>query len=212
MKNPHRMKVTNRGTASEKTTRNLYEAFFAMIFVLSLLLTGCGSPMTASPSELSGQPVAQMSGEATIPVAVSGAPTEAVVSGAAKQAEASLQSFIQQTAVTERVQLVLGWLKFVSQTTTAERVQLGWTRLNSGQTLGVLNPSPVLERPDLSTHELMMWRQILLQTHAVQAESTSDESAKRLEEVAVLLTIATTPDDLMRADNVLLVPETVAGY
>ena len=103
----------------------------------------------------------------------------------------------------------MGWLKFVSQHAAAERVESGWTRLNSGKTIGVLNSSPALERPDLSTYELMMWRQLLLQSDADQQAS---EVSKRLEAVAVILTMAVTPDDVMRVDQVLVVPETVAGY
>ena len=214
VKNQQWKPVPNRGTRSEKTTRNVYEAFFVTVFVLSLFLTGCSGSMTSTSQEIGGNPIAQVSGEATLPAV--GEPAENSVEAPTATntgaSEASLQSFIQEPAVGERVKLVLGWLKFVSQHAAAERVESGWARLSSGKTIGNLNSNAVEARPDLSTFELMMWRQLLVPSEGDVSFSNASDASKRLEAVALILTMATTPDDVMRVDNVLVVPETIAGY
>jgi hypothetical protein len=110
--------------------------------------------------------------------------------------------------VIERVRLVVGWLKFVGQFKSAERAENGWARLNGGHQLGALKTDRVSERPDISLRELILWRQLLLESPA----SLNQDEARRIEALAISLTSAMTPEDVAKLDHLLVVPERVAGY
>ncbi len=220
--------VTKNGSAKEKKSQNLFEAICLGVALLSLFLMGCSGSLVAQPRATGSSPIVELSGEANIP------PTSedlegALADGSTRNGEAAskaekqtlaLRGFIQQDAVSERVRVVTGWLRFTSQNKAAERIEAGWARVNTGQIFGTLNTEEVPERPELSRRELMLWRQLVLE-NAAEADvdprapairDLKSEFAKRREALAILLTVAKTPDDLMRADELLVVPETLARY
>lgn len=225
-------RVTIRGGASEKRTRaRVYEAVVISFFLLSLFLTGCSGSLTGVPREPDADARLQLTGEATVPPstdvsnatsnpvpekapsdvtsdAPSDTPPNADVSVAmtGRSSPGLLKSFISEEAVVERVKLVTGWLKFVHQLKAAERIENGWRRLQAGHVIGALDTRPVVAHPELSTSELMLWRQLLKPTPSNEgADGTvlSQEAAKRLELLAALLTASTSPDDLTRVDKLL---------
>ena len=218
--------VTKNGSTREKKTRQLFEAICMGVALFSLFLMGCSGSMIAQPRPTSSAPVVELSGEANIPAS----PEEDLDSLAAAAAlenekqTLALRGFAQQDAVLERVRLVTGWLRFTSQNKTAERIETGWARLSAGEIFGTLNSTEVPERPELSRRELMLWRQMVLESAAEAGadlasaiDQTQDrgsaarlEAAKRREALAILLTVAKTPDDLMGADDLLFAPETFA--
>lgn len=200
-------RVTIRGSHSEKKFERVFEAVFVCVFLLSLFLTGCSNSMTAVPQAQGTRQVLQATAESTMPptpnVLEGSNPTEPATTGANKN---MIVGFANQDAVAERVRLVTGWLRFVRQTRAAAAVETGWDRIKSGKVVEPIDSSGVIQRPDISRAELALWRQIL------KSDAPMDnETAARLEILAEALTVATTPDDLMNADN-LLVPETVAVY
>ena len=177
--------------------------------------------MTGQPeSQSSAKQILKSTGEANLPASTDG--MDGTASGAAKPSAALnnataagdgvLKSLVGQEAVVERVRTVSGWLSFVSQEKSATLVGAGWRRVNEGKVIQPLDNAPVPDRPDISTTELMLWRQ-LLKTPATEAAAMPDlEAEKRLEALAVTLTLAATPDDVMHADNLLVVPDKVARY
>jgi hypothetical protein len=218
--------VTIGGALREKRTWPAFEAFFICVFLLSLFLTGCSSgiqgQLPSSPTAPGSGQVLQATGEATVPPTADGMGASASNGGSGggisgtgisdaisiPGADANgglgrpaLASLIEQEAVIERVKLVTGWLKFVRQEHSMRAVQAGWERVKAGQVLSPLNNAGVADRPDISTSELMLWRQIL-----------ASSQAANLETLAIVLTAAVTPDDVMQADNLLVVSENPSGY
>lgn len=215
--------VTKNGSAKEKKSQKLFEAVCLGVALLSLFLMGCSGSLVAQPRAPSVSSVIELSGEANLPATTDGLESSGAKADANTKAEKqtlALRGFIQEEAVAERVRVVTGWLRFASQNKAAERIEAGWARVNSGQVLGSLNAEAVAERPELSRRELMLWRQLVLENmadaevdlHASDVRDLKSEFAKRREALAILLTVATTPDDVMRADELLVVPETLARY
>ncbi len=139
------------------------------------------SPQTRPPTSLPTAPEAQPSG----------------------MTKTALLSFASQEAVSERVRLVTGWLKFVRQANVAQLVEIGWERVKAGQIIEPLNNTGITERPDISKSELMLWRQIL------SSQTVTPES---IEVLAVNLAAAATPDDLLKIDNLVIVSAATSDY
>ena len=123
------------------------------------------------------------------------------------QTERAMKSLIAQDVVQDRVRKVLGWLRFQKQEKTAEILVEGWARVSSGQLILPLNNSGISGQPDLSTTELMLWRQLLKNPNTLPAEETTN-----LETMALLLTTAKVPEDLFRADKLLVVSDELSRY
>lgn len=198
-----------------------FEAFFIAVFLLCLFLTGCSGSMTGQPeSQSSPKQILTSTGEANLPAVPDSldrktppaASPSTVASGTSAAGDRVIKSLVGQDAVVERVRTVSGWLAFVSQEKSAALVGAGWQRLKEGKVIQPLNNSPVPSRSDISTTELMLWRQ-LLKAPANDSNAVPDlEVEKRLEMLAVTLTLAATPDDVLHADDLLVVPENVARY
>lgn len=219
--------VTKNGSAKEKKSQKLFEAICLGVALLSLFLMGCSGSLVAHSRSTDTGPIVELSGEANIPPTLDDLEAHlrdgnasVTDSSKAEKQTLALRGFIQQDAVADRVRVVTGWLRFTSQNKAAERIETGWARVNSGQIFGTLNTKEVPERPELSRRELMLWRQLVLENAAdadvdprtSEVRDLKSEFAKRREALAILLTVAKTPDDLMRADELLVVPETLARY
>lgn len=165
-----------------------------------------------SQSGVSPQALVQLSAEANLPpLRESEVPAASVDVGSAivsSSVDGSLKAFVQQDAVIERVRIVIGWLRFVGQMKSADLAERGWERLTGGKQFGALKTDRVVERPDISIRELILWRQILLES----ATPLAPAEARRIEALAISLTSAMTPEDVAKLDNLLVVPERFAEY
>ncbi len=155
--------------------------------------------------------ILQATGEATLPPSsnvLEGNGTQTSHAGApdvqpSGMTKTALLSFASQEAVSERVRLVTGWLKFVRQANVAQLVEIGWERVKSGQVTEPLTNTGIADRSDISKSELMLWRQILF------SQTIAPESVEAL---AVSLAAATTPDDLLKIDNLVIVSTATSDY
>lgn len=108
-----------------------------------------------------------------------------------------LKSTVDDAAIQNRVHRILGWLQFVGQRRTFAIVEASWKRVQSGKVVGPLRFDPVADLPEISPREIMLWRQLLLTDKAPLTSDMFD----RFEGLAIALTMADRPDDLLHADR-----------
>lgn len=223
------VKVPNRGSSKEKTTQLILEFVCISVFLLSLFLTGCSKSFVSEvshredvASHSNGTSVLEMGSQSSLPTVgePAGAQTskndpnmapehsqnQLVVTGS----EGTFRKFIQEEAVIERVRSVTGWLKFVHQKEAEALVVSGWDRVKSGKFIGPLKLEELDGYPEVSAAELMLWRE-LVRTESVR-KNTAANAERAVAPLAVALTLAKTPDDLLGADNLLVVSEPTPGY
>lgn len=206
------------GSRKHETSKQALEAIFICIALLCLLMTGCSGWANGGSDPQGSKQFLQASGEANVPPAPDvraqappapevATPTRAVQDSNGKLSGEPIKRLALQDAVVSRVRTVTGWLKFVKQEHAASLVEQGWTRVASGKILSPPDKKAIPGFPEISTVELMLWREVLRTSTSAQRP---DETG--FETLAVLLTTAKVPEDLLSADQLLVVSEYPAQY